>query len=432
MEITLPHKFSPRTYQLPLLSALDSGINRAIIVWHRRSGKDKTCFNYMVKRAVERVGTYFYLLPSYTQAKKVIWDNIDNDGMRMLDHIPVHLIKHTNATELKIELINGSIIQLIAADEFKQSGVGTNPIGVVFSEYSISSKDAWDYIRPILAANKGWAVFNFTPRGKNHAWELLEKAKNDPAWFTETLTVDDTTVLDAETLAQERRESPQAIFEQEYYCKFIDGAGQFFRRIRENVYQGEPGIDPEHSFQLGVDLAKYQDWTVLTPFDLNTFVVHPQERFNNVDWNMQEARIEAVSYRYNQARLKVDATGVGDPIVEQLRAMGLNLTEEDGIKFTEVVRTNLLTHLAMLIEQDKIKLPPDEGLMSELDAFQWRLVVNQQTGKSRLAITVPEGFHDDRVMSLALAVHGATAPLGTYQHSRIEREQEGLYAENFH
>jgi hypothetical protein len=55
----------------------------------------------------------------------------------MLDHIPEQVVKSSNSQELKIELINGSIIQLIAADEFSKSGVGTNPQGVVFSEYSI-------------------------------------------------------------------------------------------------------------------------------------------------------------------------------------------------------------------------------------------------------------------------------------------------------
>ena len=92
----------------------------------------------MIKKAIQTKGTYFYFLPTYSLAKKVVWDNIDNDGFKMLDHIPKELIKSTNGTELKIELINGSIIQLIGADEFKKGGVGTNCIGVVFSEFSIT------------------------------------------------------------------------------------------------------------------------------------------------------------------------------------------------------------------------------------------------------------------------------------------------------
>jgi len=362
----------------------------------------------MIGRAMERVGTYFYFLPSYKQAKKVIWDNIDNDGFKMIDHVPKELIKGTNATELKIELKNGSVIQLIAADEFKESGVGTNPIGIVFSEYSISSPEAWKYVRPILAANGGWAIFNFTPRGKNHAWSILQLAKDSEQWFWEVLTADDTNVLSPEVLAQEKKETSQALFNQEYFCEFLEGAGQFFRRIHQNKYPKDTQLSEEGDFQLGVDLAKYQDWTVLTPFNLNHLIAYPQDRFNQVDWNLQKSKIEAVARRYNNALIWPDATGVGDPVVEDLKAMGLNIGGEnhEGFKFTEISRRNLLNNLAILLEQDKIKIPDDEGLISELEAFRYEL-----TDLGKIKVTVPEGMTDDRVMSLALAVHGVREPI---------------------
>ena len=96
MQIKIPHRFEPRGYQLPLLQAMDNGILRAIIVWNRRAGKDKTCFNYMIRRALQKVGTYYYFLPEYSQAKKVIWNNIDNDGFKMLDHLPPQIVKAIN------------------------------------------------------------------------------------------------------------------------------------------------------------------------------------------------------------------------------------------------------------------------------------------------------------------------------------------------
>lgn len=407
--ITLPHQFNPRPYQLPLLRALDGGKKRAVIVWHRRCGKDKTCFNYIIKKALERVGTYFYFLPTYSQAKKVIWDNIDNDGFKMLDHIPLEIIKKTNATELKIELINGSVVQLIAADEFQKSGVGTNPIGVVFSEYSITNSKAWDFIRPILTINGGWAIFNFTPRGKNHAWELLQIAKQNPdTWFHEVLTVKETGILTEENIDQERREGmTEMMIEQEYYCMFIEGATQFFKRIHQNKYPIETVLPDEGEFQLGVDLAKYNDWTVLTPFSLTHFIVYPQERFNQIDYNLQKAKIEAAARRHNNAIIWPDSTGVGDPIVEDLKLRGLNIGNEgEGFKFTETSRQNLLNNLAILLEQDKIRIPDDAGLITELESFQYSLSDN---GKIR--VRAPEGLHDDRVMSLALAVWTATVPI---------------------
>ena len=55
MELTIPYKYTPRDYQIPVFEAMDSGVGRVIMVWHRRAGKDKTCFNIMVKKALEKV-----------------------------------------------------------------------------------------------------------------------------------------------------------------------------------------------------------------------------------------------------------------------------------------------------------------------------------------------------------------------------------------
>lgn len=396
MEITLPHNFTPRDYQLPLYQSLDSGIKRAIIVWHRRSGKDKACFNYLVRRAFQQVGTYFYFLPSYSQAKKVIWDNIDNDGFKMLDHVPDDLIKKKNETELKITLINGSVIQLIAADEFKKSGVGTNPIGVVFSEYSVNEPEAWEYVKPILRVNGGWAIFNFTPRGMNHAYELLDRNRNNDKWFTQILTVKDTGILTEKDIEEERDEgTTQDMIDQEYYCKFIEGATQFFRHVDANIVEDEEP-DKTHEHRLGVDLAKYQDWTVIAPFDLNTFEVKRLERFNQQDWTLQKARIEATYERLGHPETIIDSTGVGDPILDDLSARGLrNLVP---FKFTEESRKRLLENLQVLLENNKIRIPNDPVLISELKSFQY-----VQHGR-KLRAEVPGGKHDDTVMAVALAV----------------------------
>lgn len=397
-KIQVPHLYNPRTYQLNLLRALDNGIKRAIVVWNRRSGKDKTCFNYMIKRSFERVGTYFYLLPTYSQAKKVIWDNIDNDGFKMLDHVPKQLIKSTNGTELKIEMINGSIIQLISADEFKQSGVGTNPIGVVFSEYSVTNPEAWKFLQPILAANGGWAIFNFTPRGMNHAWNLLQQAKENDKWFWEILTNDDTKILKEDEMTEERKTNPQDIIEQEWYCKFIEGAGAFFRRVDENRHTLDLKPDPIHKYKMGVDLAKHQDYTVLTILDLNTYKIVEVERFNQIDWNLQKAKIEAMYHRYYKPHITLDSTGVGDPILDDLISRGIRNIEP--YKFTEASRRDLLVNLQLLLEQSKIRIPDNEILIAELKSMRYEL----RGDKGKVTIQVPEGLHDDMIMSLALAV----------------------------
>lgn len=224
--ITIPYNFNPRDYQIPLLRAIDSGYKRAVAVWHRRAGKDKTLINIVAKKMLERVGSYYYVFPTYNQGRKILWDGMDKDGFKFLAHFPSELlVKKPNDTEMKLELKNGSRMQVVGSDNV-DSIVGTNPIGVVFSEYALQDPSAWDYLRPILAENSGWAIFNFTPRGKNHGYHILQLARNNPAeWYSQVLTVDDTHAIPADVIEQERREvisqyGNDALIQQEYYCSF--------------------------------------------------------------------------------------------------------------------------------------------------------------------------------------------------------------------
>lgn len=265
-KLRIPHAFTPRSYQLPLLEALDSGINRAVCVWHRRCGKDKTGLNFMVKRMMERVGVYYYFLPTYNQGKKIIWDGIDKDGFKFLDHFPEPLIDKKNEAEMKIILKNGSLFQIIGTDNYN-SIMGTNPVGCVFSEYSLQDPIVWDFIRPILRENKGWAVFLYTPRGENHGYDLYEMAKDNPKWFSQLLTVKDSIVdgkrvITAEDIEEERKEGmSEELIDQEYFCSFEGmrhGAyysQQYRKALKENRItnvQWEEGIKVDTHWDLGI------------------------------------------------------------------------------------------------------------------------------------------------------------------------------------
>ncbi len=223
-EIIIPD-FEPRSYQLPFLKAMDDGCRRAVLVWHRRAGKEITCFNWMIKQAFwHRVGTYVYFFPTTGLGKRILWDGCDKDGKRFMDYIPRSIIKgNPNSVEMKIELINGSIIQIIGSD--KILNVGINPVGCVFSEFSLQDQRTWAFTRPILRENKGWAVFNFTPRGKNHAYDLYLMAKGNKDWFCQKLSIEDTKVLGEADMEAEREEGMnEQLIQQEYYCSFDQGA----------------------------------------------------------------------------------------------------------------------------------------------------------------------------------------------------------------
>jgi hypothetical protein len=158
---------------------------------------------------------------------------MDKNGFKFISHIPENLRKRTDNSEMLIETTNHSIFQVIGTDNI-DSIVGTNPIGCIFSEYSLQNPIAWDLMRPVLRENGGWAVFNFTPRGNNHAKRLFDMAKNNEKWFCQLLTIDDTRdesgnrIITDDDIEEERRSGmSEELIQQEYYCSFnaaIQGA----------------------------------------------------------------------------------------------------------------------------------------------------------------------------------------------------------------
>ena len=218
MEVSLP-VLDYREYQKPLIRYMRNGGKRAVWVAHRRSGKDVTCWQYLIEAAIQEKGTYYYCLPEFAHARRVIWEGMLNDGKRFIDLVPRNLIKNLNESQMKMDLVNGSIIQLVGSDQYDRL-VGTNPKGIVFSEYSLTHPMAWQILRAILAANNGFAMFNGTPRGKNHFHDMLTQAKSDNSWFWSVDTVTSTGVLSQETLDKEKKEMDKDVFLQEYYCSF--------------------------------------------------------------------------------------------------------------------------------------------------------------------------------------------------------------------
>lgn len=271
--------YTPRTYQLALLNYLFGSVGgprgkRAVVVWHRRAGKDITLLNALLTAALyDRVGVYYYLFPTYGQGKKIIWDGIDGNGRKFLSYIPDEAIARgrdgkpkINETDMQIELVNGSIIQIIGTDRI-DSIVGTNPVGCVFSEYSLQKPMAWNLIEPILAENGGWAAFAYTPRGHNHGFDLYEQAGKEHGWFQQRLTVEDTKREDGSPVigldyieSLRRRNVDEDIIQQEYYCSFNGSMqGSYYGTLIKAAYNEgrikrvpwEPRVPVETWWDLG-------------------------------------------------------------------------------------------------------------------------------------------------------------------------------------
>ena len=376
MDLTIPHKFSPRPYQIPILKYIDSGWLRAVQVWHRRTGKDKTDFAaIVVKKAIERVWVYFYIFPTYSQWKKVLWDWIDKDWMKVLDHIPKQLMKRKDNTDMIIELTNGSIIQIVWTDGRNIDRlVWTNPVGVVFSEYSLQNPKAWDLVRPILMENWWRAVFNFTPRWQNHAYDLYEMANWNPKWFCQLLTVNDTKDetgkrIVSDAMIQEERDSwmDEDLLQQEYYVSF-DALNQW-------AYYNKQIKKAKEDWRFTI--VPYEEWLLVDTFwdlwvnDTNSiwFVQHINKEVRVIDyieWSWEWLtyylwEIKSKQYKYGKHYfphdIRVREYTSWKSREETLREMGItNIDVVDNLSIEDWIDAVRRIFQYCIFDKDKCKL----------------------------------------------------------------------------
>ena len=351
-----------------------------------------------------------YIAPTYKMAKGIVW----RDPRMLKQYLPRGILKKDpNETELYCEFFNDSILQIRGADD-PDSLRGQDYYGVILDEFAMMKPSVWEEIlRPVLTENGGWAWFLFTPKGKNHAYRYWTRAKGwGKDWEQFFLSVKESNLISERDLKLARQEMPEMLYKQEFLCEFLEGEGSVFKGIERCIVGRLQDPVRGSRYVLGVDLAKTVDFTVLICIDQFEKRVVAFERFNEVSWRLQKDRIAYMAKRYNDALVIVDSTGVGDPITEDLKNIGLSV---EGYRFTANSKKALIERLIIAIEQRLILFPHIEVLVDELKSFSYEL------SGDRLRYSAPEGMHDDCVISLALAVYGIQG----FLYSGGDKEDEG-------
>jgi len=234
------NRFIPRPYQMRLCEAFESqSFKKFLVVWPRRAGKDICALNLLLRAALRKVGTYFYIFPTFQMGRRILWDAIDISGKRILSYyVPEEIIESRNEQQMRIRLRNGSQIQILGSDNFDNTLVGTNSIGMVFSEYALSDPRAYSFSIPILKASNGWVLMVSTPRGKNALWDLYNVARKSPDWFCEKLSIDDTKHVPVNEIEKEIEEGQMSrdLALQEFWTSFELGVeGSFYSKCLDDL-----------------------------------------------------------------------------------------------------------------------------------------------------------------------------------------------------
>ena len=383
------------TITLPKLHEAQLEINGTskrfnVLACGRRFGKTKLAINKVVepalggKPAAWFAPTYKLLLEPWRELKSALKP----------------IVSRVSEQERRIELITGGSIDFWSLDA-PDAGRGYKYARAILDEAAMvrDLEEAWTQcIRATLSDFRGDAWFLSTPKGRNFFWQCWTKGQDSlneewQSWRFPTLS---NPYIHPDEVEAARRGLPERPFQQEYLAEFLEESGGVFRNIQAciDVGQKSPRDRVEGPFTIGADLARVEDFTVLSVTDGQNRQCY-FERFNQISWERQISAIQRVAGMFPNSLIRVDATGVGDPIYERLRKLGLRI---EPIKFTNQSKEALIDDLAMTLEHEQIRLLDIPEQTAELQAYQYEL-----TPSRNVRMNAPPGMLDDCVIALALS-----------------------------
>lgn len=369
-----------------------------ILLWGRRGGKTVFGMTWIAEGAL--LGeTCAYMTPTNKMADEV-W--------REMKLMLAPVIRDKSEQARRMELITGGIIDFWSLDN-PDAPRGRKYHRVVMDEAAqITSDYAFTYVvRPTLVDYRGRLVIATTPNGLNWVYTLYRYAisGDSPDWKAFQFPTSSNPHVPADELLEIKRTTAAKAYSQEFEAQFVGDGTSVFRSVHKAataVLKEEP--EPGHRYVIGADFARTEDFSVFLVLDVNTKSVVWIERTQNLDWAIQIGLLRSLANRYSPLVIVAEKNAVGDSVVQQLTDFGLPIYPFYTSNPSKVMLVNAL---AYAFDNGEIKIPDDPILINELLSFD-----AQPTSSGMTRYSAPSGGHDDMVMALMLAWHGADSQVG--------------------
>lgn len=212
------------------MQAVPNGIRFPIVPAGRRSGKTERFKRFLSLQAMTNSDEmYFAAAPTYSQAKKIFWDDL-----KLLTLSSLHP-KRPSESELKIYLPNRSEIHVLGLDK-PQRIEGINWTGGGIDEIAdVKATALQDNIMPALNTvdprrpdYRAWCWFFGVPDGLNHYYRMVKAAELDSNpeysvyhWVSADILPDDVIESAKRTMSAKQ-------YRQEYEASFETATGRIY------------------------------------------------------------------------------------------------------------------------------------------------------------------------------------------------------------
>lgn len=384
-----------------------------------KTGKTFGLANYIIREAWNREqALVWWCAPVYKQAQ-IAFKLIG----RLLPPERVNARKSQGEMVYELLYTNGRVRSIIdfRSAERPESLRGEGVHAAVIDEAGYWKRDSFVSVMTTLTRTKGHLRIISTPKGKNWFFEewakgwYPEQRKKNPEYWSYQLPTTCNPFIDPETIDTLRRNFTDRQFRQEILAEFLDdGAGVFsnIKACQKAFLQNKP--IPGRRYVVGVDWAKHEDYTVFLVMDAVLKKVVHIEWFQSLDWNVNIDRAVRCAKMWNRASIIMDSTGVGDVPFDAISATypycdGYNI-------YNNEPKVALIQRLQLALERNEIELPVVSGYDHDSDPqgqkaeagnrleHELQMYSSTVTKTGKFQYSAPEGYNDDMVIALALAV----------------------------
>jgi phage FluMu gp28-like protein len=201
-------------------------------------------------------------------------------------------------------------------------------------------------------------------------------------------------------------------FLMEYEAEFVEALNSYFpqslirqcvelaQKLGVELYPSLEASFPSGDYYAGVDFGKLQDYSVLAVLRREgeiLKIVYVYQFPLETPYTQVIGHLVRANQKFAFRNVLVDQTGVGEPVLEEMRNQGLSNVE--GVKFTVQTKEELLTSLKIAMEQNRLAIPYHRQLCQQINEQQYAY-----SKSGHLQFSHPENSHDDMLWALALAV----------------------------
>ena len=322
--------------------------------------------------------------------------------------------KVVRATRTLIHFENGSRIIALPCSENLLRGYTAQM--VICDEASFMPEEViTQVIFPMLSTTDGYAIFLSTPWDKNH---FFYRAFVNPAYSVHRVKSEQCPLIKPEFLEEMRQNMTREAFLMEYEAEFIEALNSYFpqelirkcvelaQKLGVELYTSLETAFPKGEYYAGVDFGKLQDYSVITVLKREGKVLKLVYLYQfplETPYTQVIGHLVRADQKFDFRKMLVDQTGVGEPVLEEIRSQGISCVE--GVKFTVQTKEELLTNLKIFMEQNRLAIPYHRQLCQQINEQQYAY-----SKSGHLQFSHPPNSHDDMLWALALSAYAAREP----------------------